>query len=86
MEAGARSREHSSKPSCAPRCRRFSVAVAAGYDCIPIVIAESWGGDLKSLGCENFIYIDKNPNQIAEVQPPLADKLDRIAGAFETIL
>jgi len=35
----------------------ISVAQENGYLCIPIVIAESWGGDFDSLGCEHFIYI-----------------------------
>lgn len=53
--------------------KSISVAQENGYLCIPIVIAESWGGDLDSLHCEHLIYIQANPNQTDEIGPKLAD-------------
>jgi len=47
--------------------KSISVAEKNGYRCLPIVIAESWGGDLKSLECETFIYIQANPNYDCQV-------------------
>jgi hypothetical protein len=51
--------------------KSISVAHETGYECIPIIIAESWAGDLKSLKCEHYIYIRANPNQTKEVQESL---------------
>jgi len=51
--------------------KSISVAHENGYECIPIIIAESWGGDLKSLKCEHYIYIQANPNQTKEVRESL---------------
>ncbi len=51
------------------------VAIEKEYVCVPIVIAESWGGDLESLDSELYIYIQANPNQIVEIEPILAQKL-----------
>jgi hypothetical protein len=51
--------------------KSISVAHKGGYECIPVVIAESWGGDLKSLDCEHVIYIKANPNQADAVIPVL---------------
>jgi len=58
--------------------KSISVAKENGYSCIPIVIAESWGGDLKSLHCENLIYIQANPNQTDEIGPKLATELESL--------
>lgn len=48
--------------------KAISVANESGYRCIPIVIAESWTGNLAALDCQEFIYINKNPNQVNEVE------------------
>lgn len=58
--------------------KSISVAKENGYSCIPIVIAESWGGDLKSLHCEHLIYIQANPNQTDEIGPKLANELESL--------
>lgn len=58
--------------------KSISVARDNGYECIPIIIAESWGGDLKSLGCAHHVYIKANPNQTAEVQKALGEALKRL--------
>lgn len=56
--------------------KSISVARDNGYECIPIIIAESWGGNLKSLGCDHHVYIQANPNQAAEVAKSLRDALE----------
>lgn len=53
----------------------ISVAQSGGYLCVPIIIAESWAGDLASLKCEHLIYLKTNPNQTDEVQKLLATEL-----------
>lgn len=58
--------------------KSISVARDNGYECIPIVIAESWGGNLESLGCAHHIYIQANPNQAAEVAKALRKALERL--------
>jgi len=58
--------------------KSISVARDNGYECIPIIIAESWGGNLKSLGCPHHIYIQANPNQTAEVEKALREALKRL--------
>ena len=52
------------------------VATEQGHICVPIVIAESWTGDLEGLEAELFIYIQANPNQIAAIEPILKQKLE----------
>lgn len=51
------------------------VATEQGHTCVPIVIAESWTGDLEGLESELYIYIQANPNQVAAIEPILAEKL-----------
>ena len=65
-----------------------SIAVAhdAGFDCLPVIIAESWAGDLTTLACKDHVYIDKNPNQIIEVEPLLAVELEKRLPAFQSIM
>lgn len=58
--------------------KAISVAQENGYLCIPIVIAESWGGDLDSLHCEHLIYIQANPNQTDEIGPKLTTELESL--------
>jgi hypothetical protein len=52
------------------------VATEQGHICVPIVIAESWTGDLEGLEAELFIYIQANPNQVAAIEPILKQKLE----------
>ena len=52
------------------------VATEKGYTCVPIVIAESWTGDLEGLKSELYIYIQANPNQITSIEPILVQKLE----------
>ena len=62
--------------------KAISVAQENGYLCIPIVIAESWGGDLESLHCEHLIYIQANPNQTDEIGPKLATELESLVSVW----
>ena len=55
--------------------KSISVAHRAGFVCLPIIIAESWGANLNELDCEHSIYIDRNPNQVIEVEPILDQRL-----------
>ena len=52
------------------------IATEQGHRCVPIVIAESWTGDLGELSSELYIYIQANPNQLASLEPLLAEKLE----------
>jgi len=61
------------------------VATENGYKCVPIVIAESWGGDLDNLKAELYIYIQANPNQIAVIEPLLKQKLEELLPLLESI-
>ena len=56
--------------------KSIMVAADKGYVCVPIVIAESWTGDLDELRSELYIYIQANPNQVAAVESLLAQKLE----------
>ena len=66
--------------------KSISVAVSNGYKCLPIVIAESWSGSLEDLDCVDFIYIDKNPNQISIVQAILILELEGRVKLFQELL
>lgn len=65
--------------------KSIHIAQENGYVCIPIVIAESWGGDLEGLDCLNRIYIQHNPNQIALVEPLLRKELESLIAVFQTL-
>ncbi|WP_071190864.1 hypothetical protein [Trichormus sp. NMC-1] len=65
--------------------KAIEAANNSGFTCIPVIIAESWTGDLISLGCENYIYINKNPNLITVVEPLLSQKLQKLLPIFKTI-
>ena len=58
--------------------KSISVAKKRGRKCVPVVIAESWGGDLSSLKTETMVRIEKNPNQIDEVKPILKEALEKL--------
>jgi hypothetical protein len=61
------------------------VATENGYKCVPIVIAESWIGNLENLESELYIYIQANPNQISTVEPLLKQKLEDLLPLLESI-
>lgn len=55
--------------------KSVSAAHAAGFVCLPIIVAESWAGDLTTLACQDWIYVDMNPNQILGVEQRLRVEL-----------
>ena len=61
------------------------VATENGFNCVPIVIAEAWGGDLAELKSELYIYIQANPNQVVSVEPVLAQKLEELLSLLKQI-
>jgi hypothetical protein len=65
--------------------KSISVAHENGFECIPIVIAESWGGNLEALACKHHIYIKANPNQATEITPLLEKALKDLLFAFREI-
>lgn len=65
--------------------KAISVAEEVGHRCIPIIVAESWGGNLEDLVCENFVYLRMNPNQITLVEPMLVQELENLIEVFRGI-
>ncbi|MFI3189568.1 hypothetical protein BCS42_00115 [Crenothrix sp. D3] len=65
--------------------KSISVAHENGFNCIPVVIAESWSGNLDNLSCHNYIYIPVNPNQVEKINPLLNTKLQEIVQIFANI-
>jgi len=65
--------------------KSISAAHEAGFDCLPVIIAESWAGDLTTLACEDYIYINLNPNQVLEVEPLLEAELMKRVPAFAAL-
>ena len=65
--------------------KSITVAEQEGYTCLPVVIAESWGGDLDGLACKNHIYIQTNPNQVAQIEPVLCAELEKLVSVFKEI-
>ena len=65
--------------------KAISVAQENGYECIPVVIAESWGGNLDSLSCKHVIYLPINPNQTEKVEVMLYDAVNRIAQSLKDL-
>ena len=61
------------------------VASDRGYQCVPVVIAESWSGDLEALNSRHYVYIQANPNQIEDIQPVLESELERLAPLLEAL-
>ena len=56
--------------------KSIMVAADRGYRCVPIIVAESWTGDLDALESDIHIYIQANPNQVASIEPLLAQKME----------
>ncbi len=65
--------------------KSISIAHDNGFECIPIIIAESWGGDLSSLNCENYVYLKANPNQIPYIRQQLEAELRNLSRVFVDI-
>lgn len=66
--------------------KSISVAHDSGYECLPVIIAESWAGDLGTLTCKDHVYLNMNPNQIAQVEPALEAELRLRIPAFKSIM
>lgn len=66
--------------------KAITVAKEAGYECIPVIIAESWTGNLAALNCQEVIYIDQNPNQVKEVELLLAQKIENLLPVFTSLV
>jgi hypothetical protein len=65
--------------------KSISVASGANYICVPIVIAESWGGKLDELECDKFVYIQRNPNELKEIEPLLRAEFEAMTHLFKAI-
>jgi hypothetical protein len=65
--------------------KAIGVARENEYGCIPIVIAESWTGDLDALSSEHYIWVRANPNEVTRIKPELADKLAGLVSVFRGI-
>jgi len=65
--------------------KAISVAQENGYECIPVVIAESWRGNLDSLSCKHVIYLPINPNQTDKVAVMLYDAINQIVAALKEL-
>ncbi|MCL4489936.1 MAG: hypothetical protein M1570_17670, partial [Chloroflexi bacterium] len=61
------------------------VASGNGYQCVPIVIAESWAGNLDDLKSALYVYIQANPNQVAVIEPLLAERLTDLLPLLRSI-
>jgi len=61
------------------------VATENGYECVPIVIAESWRGELGDLKSELYIYIQANPNQTTAIEPLLEEGLEGLLPLLRNI-
>jgi hypothetical protein len=65
--------------------KAISVAQENGYECIPVVIAESWSGNLDSLACKHVIYLSTNPNQTEKVEALLYEAVDAISETLKQL-
>lgn len=65
--------------------KAISVAHENGYECIPVVIAESWGGKLDSLSCKHVIHLPINPNQTAKVEAMLYKAVSGITDTLKEL-
>lgn len=65
--------------------KSISLAQVAGHKCIPVVIAESWGGDIDALKATSSIVIARNPNQIDVIEPILRDEIIKNVDVFRAL-
>lgn len=65
--------------------KSISVASENGFLCIPVVIAESWSGDLESLQAEEWIHVQANPNQIDVINELLPVELEKLIHVFREL-
>ena len=65
--------------------KSIAVATNSGYSCIPIIIAEAWGGDLADLASDHFVHIQRNPNELKKIEPLLRAELEGLLRQFREI-
>lgn len=65
--------------------KSISVAQKANYECVPVIIAESWKANLEELNCPHLIYIPHNPNQLEIVKKELQKQLKTILAIFKKL-
>jgi hypothetical protein len=66
--------------------KAIDVAKQHGHICIPIVIAESWGGDLDSLDVGVYVHIAKNPNDLESVVDELRKEMSALLPLFRRVV
>lgn len=65
--------------------KSITVATDAGYSCLPIIIAESWAGDLSSLPCDHYVYVQRNPNQLDVIRVELTHQFKSLLTVFASL-
>ncbi len=65
--------------------KSVGIAKENGYECIPIVIAESWSGNLAGLDCEHLVHIKANPNQLTAIEPALEASITDLAPVWKEL-
>ena len=63
--------------------KAVQVAHSNNYECVPIVIAESWSGDLETLSCKHTVHLPTNPNQTEQVAILLDNALQALVIYFK---
>jgi hypothetical protein len=65
--------------------KAITVAAEAGHTCLPIGIAESWTGDLGSLPCDHFVFVQHNPNQLDAIRQELVEQFRSLLELFKSL-
>lgn len=65
--------------------KSISAAKKQNYICIPVIIAESWSGNLKALNADRYVYIEANPNQIELVTSRLQAEFAKLLPLFRDL-
>lgn len=65
--------------------KSITVAAAEGHACVPVVIAESWGGNLAGLGTALIIHVPLNPNRVIEIEPILRLEIERLRPLLDAL-
>lgn len=60
-------------------------ATQNGYRCVPIVIAESWTGNLADLQADLYLYIQANPNQLSTIDTLLTERVKELLPVLRAI-
>ncbi|MGB3681264.1 MAG: hypothetical protein WA990_02135 [Rubrobacteraceae bacterium] len=66
--------------------KSIDTAEASGYRCIPVIIAESWAGDLDALSSDNYVWVKANPNEVVRIELELADRLKELISVFRSVV